>query len=132
MRQSQQKVRIMHGNIIPEVQENKEPINFSMLHVNPDHFKATKDKYRQFYMDPPLPTKKEPWTFQKLWNMFQLEDVLKGNDVEIHNREGRRFFESHRRLRNQMMETKSVRPKTTSSSYRTKIQYIAYLQQFNG
>lgn len=31
-----------------------------------------------------------------------------------------------------LRESKSMRPKTTSSTYRTKLQYIAYLQQFKG
>lgn len=102
-----------------------------MLQVNPDHYAATKDKYRQYFVKPSIPEEKKPRNFKKLWKLLNLEDILSENDIDITSTEGRRFFDSYRRLQNQVLEAKSVRPKTTSSNYRTKMQYIAYLQQFN-
>lgn len=71
------------------------------------------------------------WNFKRVWKILNLEDVLREEEMEIASPEGRKFFDCHRRLINQVNETKSLRPKTTSSNYRTKLQYIAYLQQFN-
>ncbi len=44
--------------------------------------------------------------------------------------EGRKFYDSHKRYVCHIKESKSLRPKTSSSTYRTKLQYIAYLQKF--
>jgi hypothetical protein len=51
--------------------------------------------------------------------------------MELSAPEGRKYYDSHRRLQQQVAEAHSLRPKTTASNYRTKLQYIAYLQQFN-
>ena len=47
------KIRVMHGKLIPETPANtEEEVAFSMLRVNPDHFEATKDKYRKYNIKP--------------------------------------------------------------------------------
>lgn len=70
------------------------------------------------------------WDSEMYWKVLNLENVLI-DEGEIGSPEGKKFFESYRRLQNHVNELKSLRPKTSSSTYRTKLQYIAYLQQFN-
>jgi hypothetical protein len=47
-----------------------------MLRVNPDHYAATKDKYRQYFVKPSIPEEKKPRNFKKLWKLLNLEDIL--------------------------------------------------------
>lgn len=70
------------------------------------------------------------WDLRRVWKVLHLEDLLR-EDTEVHSPEGRKFYDCHRRYLNQLTETKSMRPKSTSSTYRNKLQYIAYLQNFN-
>lgn len=102
-----------------------------MLGVNPDMYDAVKKKYRKYSVKPIVYEPRSSWNFKKVWRILNLEDVLRGEQVEISGADGRKYFDCDKRLRHQMNETKSIRPKTTSSNYRTKLQYIAYLQQFN-
>ena len=50
-----------------------------MLEVNPDHFEATKDKYRQFFVEKPISNPPGSWNFKKLWRILNLETVLSEN-----------------------------------------------------
>ena len=125
--------RVMHGNVIKKVRGNDsaEAGKFSMLAANPDMWMAIKKKYRKFEMKPSEKLKADVnWNLKRVWKVLNLENVLR-EDVEVASPEGRKFYESHRRYQNHVSEVKSLRPKTSSSTYRTKLQYIAYLQQFN-
>jgi len=62
----------MHGNIIHEEPTTSKKVSFSMLEVNPDHFAATKDKYRQFFAPKPQSSPPESWNFKKLWRILNL------------------------------------------------------------
>lgn len=52
-----------------------------MLHVNPDHYAATKDKYRQYFIKQTEERGQKPWDFRKLWKVLNLEDVLSENEI---------------------------------------------------
>lgn len=123
----------MHGNVIKRVRTNNssDDVKFSMLQANPDMYAATMKKFRKFTMKPVEKYKPDVnWNLKRVWKVLNLENVLR-EDAEVNSPEGRKFYESHRRYQNHVNEVKSLRPKTSSSTYRTKLQYIAYLQQFN-
>ena len=66
----------MHGNIIHEEIADSKKVSFSMLEVNPDHFTATRDKYRQFFVTKPVVEQPAPWNFKRLWRILNLETIL--------------------------------------------------------
>ncbi len=101
-----------------------------MLRVNPDMYEKTVDKFRKYNIKPREKYKPEiNWELKRVWKVLNLENVLR-DEVEVASPEGRKYYDSHKRYLYHLKESKSLRPKTSSSTYRTKLQYIAYLQQF--
>jgi hypothetical protein len=126
-------VHITHGYVIKKIPTGKycEPADFSMLGVNPDMYEATLKKFRKYSIKPPEKYKPEVnWNLRRVWKVLNLETILR-EDSEINCPEGRYFYDTHLRLQNHVLENKSLRPKTSSSSHRAKLQYIAYLHQFS-
>ena len=125
----------MHGAIIKQFNQNQnkcmtEDVNFSMLKANPDMYEGTVKKFRKWNIKPTVKYKPSlNWDLKRVWKVLNLENVLR-EDSEMSNTEGRKYYDSHKRYIQQVTESKSLRPKTSSSSYRTKLQYISYLQQF--
>ena len=102
-----------------------------MLGVNTDMYQSTLKKFRKYTIKPTPKSKSEVnWNLKRVWKVLNLENILR-EDVELTSPEGRQFYDTHKKYLNHLNEIKSLRPKTSSSSYRTKLQYIAYLQQFN-
>jgi hypothetical protein len=132
-----EKIKWMHGHIVKKEIKDKpsksakrhEP--FSMLHVNPDMYEATRKKYRKYSLKTVSSSPERHYNCKNTWKALNLEDVIRDEEVVLFAPEGRKYFECARRLESQVKETRSCRPKTSSSSYQTKLQYIAYLQQFN-
>ena len=124
-------VKVMHGNVIRNCPKDNEDIQISMLGINPDHYEAVKKKYRHYDVKPMEYEPSGGRNFKRLWRVFNLEDVLREQEFDVSDPSGRKFFDTHRRLSQSVRESRSLRPKTSSSGYRTKMQYIAYLQQFN-
>ena len=92
----------MHGNVIRRIPafKTEDEGNFSMLNTNPDMYQATLKKFRKLTMKPPTKVKPEVnWKLKRVWKVLNLENVLR-EDAEVGSPEGKKFFESHRRLQN--------------------------------
>jgi hypothetical protein len=75
-RSSQASVRLMHGHVVKQSPPKGEPVQFSMLEVNPDMYEAAKKKFRKFHAKPLEYAARTPRDFKKVWRILNLEDVL--------------------------------------------------------
>ena len=67
---------------------------------------------------------------KRIWKVLNLDGVLEEESHLAHHKEGLEFFYKHERLQNQIQEARSLRPRTSSCSYRDKVKYIRYLDTF--
>jgi hypothetical protein len=62
----------MHGHVVKQSPPKGEPVNFSMLEVNPDMYEAAKKKFRKYNAKPLEYAPRTPRDFKKVWRVLNL------------------------------------------------------------
>jgi hypothetical protein len=107
------------------------PPYFSMLESNKEMYNETVKKFRRFMKQPKIQYKPNVnWTMKRVWKVLNLDDVLEDESQLAQNKEGLEYFYKHERHQNQISESKSMRPRTSSCTYQDKVKYVRYLDNF--